>query len=741
MTEMNQTTQPIKESIFSVNLNELAHSLLRDLAMACKKVSIYGSGHPSAVRAIERPFLILDEILNFKKYVNFNLQNGYLFILNIRLNDSVFNQEIIKYMQLSDVNAILFKRQMTMAELGKFVDRFVRRVDLSNHANQLSSFLKNNDVRTIEVNSEEGYWLFEECKQYRGDVDIDFSVKNIILQLLPNDLEILADLSQGDEEYGSTPGLDYDSALVRYLIPEKTASLPADSIINKLIELFSEIKANENHPEREGLLERSLAIYRLVDYHPDRKRIIEKLNDYFTGGSIPRDIFEEYESPTGKIKLESRERIDAIIDETFGPGSKRHETGCFSNAFSRLLKTGQKDKAIEVTEHLVELLGAADAGFRQESLNLLVDAIRPLNLLTDSLMLEHLVDIAVRKLAQKKETFEYSEFIWLLYEKCRSEKKFELMSKLMTALSRRRQIENDIVVYDSMAIKKVFSNFNQPDNINKLIKAMLESDFETAGCIRGILITAGSEEVAMELSYIISHPQRQVRQQALKILGELGKASLKVFSQILVDDSMFERDKDRHELPDDKWYIIRNSIFVLGLLKDTAATTPLRLRINDNDIRVRREIIAAMEKIGGEEACDILVMMADDPAKEIRESAVITIGLIGLQETAPLLIDLAQKNPKVVIKAINALGKLGGKEADEFLVNLLGDEDQFHKLATGEVSRDDVGLATIRALGQIGNTEAIQKIKEYKDRLSTTQKIFFKNSQINKTLEEILSRH
>ncbi|KAA3637059.1 MAG: HEAT repeat domain-containing protein, partial [Calditrichaeota bacterium] len=319
-------------------------------------------------------------------------------------------------------------------------------------------------------------------------------------------------------------------------------------------------------------------------------------------------------------------------------------------------------------------------------------------------------------------------------------KQYKSLSQITNAMHLRRKIENNVTVYDSLAIKKVYMNFNQREIIGNLIDEMIKGVSPESKYIKDILIATGSEEVAMALSDIISHPIRQVRQTALKILGELGHASLEVFSRILIDDEMFEREEGRRELSDNKWYIIRNSIFVFGLLKDEKAAIPLRLRINDPDVRVRREIISALERIGGEESVDILMMMAGDADKEIRESAVITIGLIGNPETAPLLISLAKTDYRICLKAINALGRIGGNEAKAFLSETLSDEDKIRELASGELSREDLKLAIVRSLGTLGDTGAIKIIKEFNENLSTTQKLFFKNSQVNKAIKEILSK-
>jgi HEAT repeat protein len=258
--------------------------------------------------------------------------------------------------------------------------------------------------------------------------------------------------------------------------------------------------------------------------------------------------------------------------------------------------------------------------------------------------------------------------------------------------------------------------------------------------IRDILVAIGSEQTALALSSIISHPVRQVRQNALRVLAELGKAALKVFSRLIEDEKLFVRDADRHELPDAKWYVVRNSIFVLGSLGDPAGVTALRLRINDKDIRVRREIVAALEKIGGEDACDLLIMMADDSEAEINQSAVIAIGLIGKPEVAPLVYDLARRRPLLAPKAIYCLGKLGGDETKAILARLLVHDDELADLAAGQVGVEEIRLAVVKALGNIGDKESLDRLREFQQGLSRTQKLLFRNSSVNRALAEILAK-
>ncbi|MCK4461741.1 MAG: HEAT repeat domain-containing protein, partial [candidate division Zixibacteria bacterium] len=77
-------------------------------------------------------------------------------------------------------------------------------------------------------------------------------------------------------------------------------------------------------------------------------------------------------------------------------------------------------------------------------------------------------------------------------------------------------------------------------------------------------------------------------------------------------------------------------------------------------------------------------------------------------------------------------------EARSYLIKLLGCEDELLRLVGDGVSKDDLKLAVIKALGKIGDDEAIDSIRDYNDNMSRTQKLFLKNSAVNKAIKELL---
>ena len=715
----------------------MAHSLVRELAMACKKVAIYGSHHPLAATALERPFLLVTGIGRFRTHISFNLQQGHLYVMGIRMKESIFTGEIIQSMQVQDIGVILIDRMLSMAEFTVFVDRLVKRIDTSDQKNLLSTYLHEQKIASIEVNSETGFALFEKSKQYRGDVDGDFSVRRLALDAMGESLPFLARINAVDDNQLQECGINFDPEVVRYLLPERIASLPYQSIREELVEKTSGDSASDDSSADADKSAQIAGMARLADYHPDRQLILENLQDARissptnAAGSAPLSASSVHSQP---------DAVSDVLAAAFDQNNDIDPTDEFQDVFQRLLKTGQRGMAIEVVHQLMDRLISTEASDRTTALKLLLICIDQLSILRDSSVVIDVVDRIVACITQGIETYEYSEFIWRLLEKLMLGRHYELMARLTVGLAIRRRIKDTVTIYDSIAVKKVFSELSRPEIVKTLIDELITSSRQEVAHIRDVLIAAGSEEVALDLSRIISHPVRQVRQQALRILAELGKASLKVCSRILMDDSMFARETNRHELPDSQWYVLRNAIFVLGSLKDEAAIIPLRLRINDQDIRVRREIIRSLEKIGDEDACDLLIMMATDQEREIAEAAAIAIGAIGSEEIVPLVIDVIRRSPRVATKAINSLGKIGGEEATRFLALLLDDSEEFSAVQGGQVAKEDLHLAVIKALGQIGDDLAVGKVREFKENLSATQKIFFKNSPVNKEITTILSR-
>jgi HEAT repeat protein len=708
---MSHATAPIKESTLSTDLSEHAHAFVRDLALACRKMSIYSSGHPQAVRAVEKPFFELNGIFHFKLAASLNVARGQLFALNILLRDTVFNAQILQHLQAVDTNAVLFHREMTLDEFSTFVEMVTRRSGSYDPSFVLGQALEKRGISSIQVNSEQAYDLFENRKQYRGDVHGDFSVRRMLLDQLGSELLLLAEIQHAQPSSLLKRGIDFSPSLVDYVLPERLAAIPAADIRQKLADLARQINQQAaDSTLKEETTSKYVRLFRLVALHPEHASIVDGLDAEARAGLPQAAEGDSRKSATGAIKIKHTERIDDLMTELLRSGGSCCHSEEFCESFARLLKTGQGTKATEVVEQLLGHLSSSDTGLRQKALSLADAVMGKINMLTDREVLASAVRGVVDRLENHEETYEYSEVIWRLFAVAHTADEFELMARLTAAMVARRSVVDNVTVYDSMAVKKAFENISQPETIQRFIQQIMRANHQQANYIKEILVAIGSESVALALAKIISHPVRPVRQLTLKILAEMGKAALRVYSDIVQNDAMFQRETGRHELPDEKWYVIRNSIFVLGSLEDQDAVPALRSRISDTDIQVRREIIASLEKIGGEDAVDCLTLMADDAVPEIRGAAIIAISIIGGPEHAPLMIDIAKRCPAESAKAMVALGKLGGPEARAYLCRTLDDPKALADLSGGHVSRADLRVALIKARGAIGAGGSIAQI-------------------------------
>jgi HEAT repeat protein len=735
------SARQITESLLRKDLNEAAHALVRELAMACKKMAIYGPGHPLAAKALDKPYLVLNALFHFRRYVNLNVLKGNLYVMNVCLKDTVFNGQILHYLQLLDIAALTFERNTSPKDFAIFIENMVKRDSLYNPSFSIGDYLRENKVGSIEVNSERGYTMFESGKQYRGEFEGDFSLKRFILDQLGTDIRRLARIYGAADADLLSYGVDFDPELVRYMLPERIATVDPRVFRKALLTQVENLNvARSDEPESNQTMDDYLRMFRMVQYHPDREAIVENLDDARENISSSDSNNEEEFSITGAIKTESINRVDKFLENLAGSDAGLVRATEFGEAFYRLLTTGQWTKAEEVIGWLLDQMRSSDSTIRQHALELLLSSVDTISSDRHGALMSMLVTRVSDCVRDKRETFEYSELIRRLFERGLGEGHLGNLAELCSAMSERRRLEHDVTVYDSMAVKKAFEHINRTDVIDRLINHLVKCKNEDSQPIRIVLAAIGSEQVALALASIITHPSRGVRLQSLKVLGELGRASLKVFSRILNNDVYFERPPDRHELTDAKWYVVRNSIFVLGSIGEPDGIMALRLRLGDNDVRVRREIVSALEKIGGEEAVDCLIFMADDRIKEIREAAIIAMSLIGTADHAPLLIDLIQRNRSEALRVVAALGKLGGDDARAFLRQLLEDDSALSELVGGDVSRDDLRVAVVKALGQIGDRDSIECLKQFRSRQSAAQKLFSKNSPVNKAIAEVLSK-
>ncbi|HUF30544.1 MAG TPA: HEAT repeat domain-containing protein [Gemmatimonadaceae bacterium] len=201
----------------------------------------------------------------------------------------------------------------------------------------------------------------------------------------------------------------------------------------------------------------------------------------------------------------------------------------------------------------------------------------------------------------------------------------------------------------------------------------------------------GAEAVVAQLSGATSIAERRV---FYDVLGKLEQA---VPVLVLM-------------LNDDRWYVVRNAVDLLGSLGDVTVEPAVAKALGHADERVRRAAALALAKLGTPSAQRDLYRALHEVSNPVRHMAAMAIVTReGDRAVATLVEALDRGADDHVLKAIvMALGRVGSPEAVTALARTA-------RATSGFFDRRrsiEVRVAAIQALGEAGTTEAVSALRE-----------------------------
>jgi HEAT repeat protein len=161
-------------------------------------------------------------------------------------------------------------------------------------------------------------------------------------------------------------------------------------------------------------------------------------------------------------------------------------------------------------------------------------------------------------------------------------------------------------------------------------------------------------------------------------------------------------------LADNRWYVTRNIIVILGKIREAKVAAHLRPYLQHKEPRVARETVRTLARIGGAMAVKSLLQAVETADQEIRIQAFLALGVMkDTSAVSPLIQFVKSSDPlmkRVDLKkaAIKALGAIGSTEAEPCLQQLLRQKRVWRK------SRfDALRCCAAQALGQIGGEDSM----------------------------------
>lgn len=687
-----------------INLKELSESILRELYLAEKKLSFYTRNHPAIERTLEKPFSYLNSYFQIKNSLVIRVEGKKIWASGILVSDSIATRALISDFSVFNLQNVVFLPQVTVAELYAFLNRLQEKIAPNKLNLDLSRYLKEQNVNSILVNGKVGEEL--NFQSFSGQ---DFSepekdkyqAERILKKVLKSNPDIMAEMAW--HSFNQTLKLSPDFRLEAYVRVLPAALNESDEQI-LFGSLFKKIEANLKNISEQNL--RGFKI--LLKMFPDptkKEHLIGRLKNLFFTLNLPQQIFESVLDETSKIKVKVYEKSEELLESLKSARIEKSQLKEWPELFHKLIQLRQSEKLKSLILALVSGLVSGQEIFRQNCYTVLQNLIDILSRSPEEEVSYHLKDL----LTTKAEKEEIKQLLLYWAQRCLETRDYAGLAELAEKLENKTP--------------EIRTYLNQPEQLNQIIEELKRSP-QQKWAFKRILKFIGTSEVAAKLMELFTHPDRNLRQVALSVLTELGPISATVFARMFMDQKNWQRNSDKITLTAPSWYKIRNILHLWGRINFFDSWEILEQKLADPDPKVRREIAKTLEKIGGERSIALLSLLVNDRSVSVRKTAILGLGLIGTEKEIPVLKSLFQKDALWGLAVIYAIKNIGGKEAKKFFLEILDTEKIVGKSLIIRESEKKIIQTIITALKQVPDAQVQQKLQQFQNSLTKTQKIF-----------------
>ena len=165
-------------------------------------------------------------------------------------------------------------------------------------------------------------------------------------------------------------------------------------------------------------------------------------------------------------------------------------------------------------------------------------------------------------------------------------------------------------------------------------------------------------------------------------------------------------------LDDQRWYLVRNIIYILRKIADKRSTEYLLRTVRHSDIRVRKEGIKALGELGGRDVIQTLRECLDDPDTEVRIAAAKAFGTIGSEVAKKIIFDkisnkmFKDKDFDEKKEVYEVLLRWKDQSVFDFLMTTLRKKTLF-----GRAKNDENRACAAFCLGLLGKKDALPDLR------------------------------
>lgn len=683
-----------------VNLKDLSENILRELYLAEKKLSFYTKNHPAIDKTLEKPFYLLNSFFQIKNSLVLKIEGRKIWVCGILIPDSIATRALVSDFSVFNIQNIVILPQVTISELYIFLNRLQEKIAPNKNNLDMPKYLKEQKVNTILANTsieEELFFMVAESEETRDK----YQAERVIKKVLTKNSASIAEMAWNSFDQTLKFSPDFRLAAYLQVLPQVLNELEEQILFGCLSK-----KVEENVKK---VTEQNLRGFKiLLKMFPDpakKERMISRLKTLFFSLNLPAKLFESVLDETSKIKVKVYEKSEEMLEKLKTAKADEAQLKEWSELFDRFIRLKQTEKLQSLNLALVSSLVSSSSTFRQNSFSVLQSLLEVLSRIPDQEVSQHLREL----LTTRAELPDVARLLLFWTQKSLATRDYSSLAELSEKLEGKTpEIRNFL---------------NQTGNLNQIIEDLKKSP-QQRRVFKKILKFIGTPEVAENLILLFTHPERHLRQVSLSVLTEIGEISERLFARMFADEKNWKRNSDGMTLTTSSWYKIRNILHLWGRINCFNSWKILGQKISDSDPKVRREIAKTLEKLGGGKAIELLSVLVNDRSLAVRKTAILGLGLIGTPAQIGLLKSLYSQENKIALATIYAIKSIGGEEAKKFFLENLDKEKLWGKSLLIRDSGKRVIKAIVKALKQMPDPEIHQKLQQFQNSLTKTQKIF-----------------
>lgn len=315
-----------------------------------------------------------------------------------------------------------------------------------------------------------------------------------------------------------------------------------------------------------------------------------------------------------------------------------------------------------------------------------------------------------------------TELIEILTDILLIEKDYESFSETLKVLDN---------ILEALVIRGAFEH---AANILKFFRDLCSSDTvpeEFRACLKSSIERAGNSDMIKELELSLNKFGQDGSGHLIAFLVLLDKNSLIPLSDLLgkienmkirrvLCEALVTLGKDNVDLlskrlEDERWYVVRNIIYILGKIGNPRVIENFKRLINHPEIKVRKEVLHAIEGMNDDKAKKLLISFLDDKDSSIRILTARALANAKYKNASRTFLDIVSK------KEFENREFYEKKEMFESLVRIASEEilPEIRRLIKRRrffllkrEKRDEVSVCAVLALKKIGTEAAIEILKE-----------------------------